>query len=376
MPAAYLEQINHPAVHREWAAWSEEKILHVAAAYSNPFRWRTRRTLAQNCIRHLRASPNVVLHVGELAYGECPFELTGFGDPNDVQLRVDRNELFSKENIQNLVIRTFPKGYAYGMAVDADFHFTRYDWALETIHQLQHYKFVQPYSSYVDLSGDVYGQKDVPVRYASSFFFNYVQNGYMVSNTYHNRQVPTGKKKPGKKAPPHDAYSGMEISEEDETTLLRGVGATGGALAFRESAFDTVGGFLDRCILGHADWYMAFSLVGIEPPDIHSQNYHPHYKHYVNQWRERAKALLRNVGYVDGHAIHYWHGSKTRRAYSSRDVILAKHQYTPYEDVWATNQGVWQLNPNKPDLRDDIRRYFISRYEDDPSLNGAEKLLI
>jgi hypothetical protein len=355
------DALLHPGVHQEWSEWSEQQKLHVAIAYSNPFRWSTRRRLAQDCIRHLKGCPNVVLHVGELAYGDRPFELTGFGDTNDVQLRIDRNELFSKENIQNIVVRSFPRGYGYGAVIDADFHFTRRDWALETIQQLQHYKIVQPFSSYADLSGNVYGQKDIPVRYNSGFFFNYIQNGYTISSQYHNGPIPNG-------ILDQDGYEG--------SLFLRGVGATGGAMAFRESAFDALGGMLDRCIMGHADWYMAFSLVDVEPPDIHSQNYHPHYKHYVNQWREKAQALLKNVGYVDGHAIHYWHGSKTRRGYSSRDVILAKHQYSPYEDVHPSHQGIWQLNPKKIGLRDDIRRYFISRFEDDPNLYSPEKLLV
>jgi len=34
----------------------------------------------------MHASANVVLHVGEFAYGDGPFEVTG-DDPNDVQLQ-------------------------------------------------------------------------------------------------------------------------------------------------------------------------------------------------------------------------------------------------------------------------------------------------
>jgi hypothetical protein len=351
--------LSHPDVQRPWSNWSEDQTLHVAAAYSNPFRWRTRRELANNFRRHMAASPNVVLHMGELAYGDRPHEVTG-DYAGDVQLRT-QSELFHKENIQNRIIQSFPTGWKYGCTVDADFHFTRHDWALETIHQLQHYDFVQPFSSYADLSGGIYGQAQLPVRYNSGFFFNYVQNGYTVSKQYHNGKVPNG-------ITDADGYEG--------SMLVRGVGATGGALAFRRSAFDAVGGLLDRCILGHADWYMAFSLLGIEPPDIHTQKYHQTYKDYVNAWRERAQVIKKNVGYVDGHAMHFFHGSKTRRAYSSRDVILAQHQYAPYVDVFADSQGIYQMAPNKPDFRDAIRRYFLSRFEDDPNLYGSEKPLV
>ena len=67
---------QHPDIHQPWAEWSEDQTLHVAVCYSNPFRWRTRRELANDCIRHLAGSANVKLYVGELAYGARPFEVT------------------------------------------------------------------------------------------------------------------------------------------------------------------------------------------------------------------------------------------------------------------------------------------------------------
>ena len=350
----------HPNVHQPWSEWSEDQVLHVAIAYSNPFRWRTRRELANNMRHHMKVSPNVRLHFGELAYGDRPWEVTEPGTHYqqhcDVQLRTS-HELFHKENILNEVIRrSFPADWKYGCYIDADFHLTRHDWALETVHQLQHYEFVQPFSSYFDVTGGVYGQAQLPIRGNSTFFFNYINNGYKVSEQYHNGRVGA------------DAYeAGM---------FMRGVGATGGALAFRRTAFDTVGGFLDRCILGHADWYMAYQLVGVEPPDIHSQKYAQAYKDYVKEWGIRAARLKKNVGYVDGMAVHFFHGSKTRRAYSSRDIILARNQFDPYRDVHTDWQGIYQLNPDKPALRDEIRHYFISRSEDDPNLYSPEKPMV
>jgi len=68
-----MTQTTHPDVHTPWRAWSEEQILHVAAAYSNPVRWTSRRVLMNDFRDHMRASANVALHVGELAYGDRPF---------------------------------------------------------------------------------------------------------------------------------------------------------------------------------------------------------------------------------------------------------------------------------------------------------------
>ena len=161
---------KHPDVHTPWRTWSEEQILHVAVAYSNPVRWASRRVLMNDFREHMRASANVVLHVGELAYGNRPYEVTG-DDPNDVQLRT-AHELWHKENILNLVVQRFPPDWHYGAVIDGDFNMTRRDWALEAIHQLQHYDLVQLFSSYSDLSSE-----HRPFRVMPSFAFNYVKGG-------------------------------------------------------------------------------------------------------------------------------------------------------------------------------------------------------
>lgn len=79
--------IAHPDVHYPVSHWSEEQTLHVATAYSNPCRWRTRRKLFNDFRRHMVAMPNVRLYVGELAYGDRPFEVTDASHGQDVQLR-------------------------------------------------------------------------------------------------------------------------------------------------------------------------------------------------------------------------------------------------------------------------------------------------
>src|SRR5581483_4572450 len=104
--------VLHPNVHPAWSEWSEREQLHVACAYSNPCRWQNRRRLVQNFRHHMSTCPNVVLHVGELAYGDRPFEVTG-NDPLDVQLRTG-HELWHKENILNAVIARFPPDWKYG----------------------------------------------------------------------------------------------------------------------------------------------------------------------------------------------------------------------------------------------------------------------
>jgi hypothetical protein len=302
---------------------------------------------------HMSACPNVVLHVGELAYGDRPFEVTG-SDPLDIQLRT-QHELWHKENILNTVISRFPPDWKYGAYADADFVMTRQDWALEAIHQLQHHDFVQLFSSYADLTVD-----HRPFRIQPSFAyaqFNYRQDGSPVPG-------------PGS----YGLSAAPRPSRQRNTTP----GATGGAWAFRRQALDSVGGLLDSCILGAGDWYMAFGLIG-KTTDGHPEasGCGPQYETSIRRWQERAfEAVKGNIGYVDNFAAHHWHGPKPCRAYGTRWQILRDNQFDPCRDIHRDWQRVWQLTGNKPKLRDDIRRYFLSRSEDNPALSPGESTLV
>lgn len=373
MPVEHFR--HHPDVHQPWAKWSEEETLHVAVPYVNPFRRRTMRELANNFRRWLEKCPNVKMYFGEVAYGDRPWELTDpKQNPLDFQYRT-KSELFHKENIQTRVIERFTPGWKYGCVIDADFHILRHDWALETIHQLQHYDFVQPFSNYIDVGGGVYGAKDLLMRGNTGFIFNYINNGFQVSPKYFNTTInPNDPRGNFPKLDP-DEHEDYRAAMEGGV-FMRGTGATGGALAFRKEPYEAVGGLMDKCILGHGDWYMAFGLVDVEPPDIHIRGYSDDYLSYIRAWRTRAQVLTKNVGYTDAMAIHYFHGSKTRRAYSSRDLILAKHKFSPLVDIFPDFQGIWQLTTQKPRLRDDIRAYFISRQEDIPDLSVVDRLLV
>lgn len=336
-----MDYRHHPDIHPKASAWSEEQTLYVACAYSNPFRWRTRRELANDFRRHMMQSPNVKLVVIELAYGDRPFDVTGPGcvsDPSretDIQLRT-RSELFHKECLLNRAVQSFPPGWQYGAIIDADVHFSRHDWALEAVHQLQHYDWVQLFSSYSDVS-----DRHRIVGTNNGFVYNYVENGYKVADEVMGGIASAG------------TYGG------------RRAGATGGAWAFRREAFDACGGLLDRCILGHGDWFAAFGLAGELAPDMRIANYSPAYREYIQTWQRRAlEACRKNIGYIDCHMTHHWHGKKSNRGYSSRDAILVKHQYSPVRDVYQDWQGVLQLAPGAIGLRDDMRRYFLSRSED------------
>jgi len=158
--------------------------------------------------------------------------------------------------------------------------------------------------------------------------------------------------------------------------IRRGVGATGGGWAFRKTALQTVGGLLDQCILGHGDWFMAFGLICEKAPDMHIDGYSNEYRNVILQWQANAAKLKKNIGYIDAFAVHHFHGSKMKRGYVHRDTLLVKHKFSPLSDLQRDWQGIYQLTPDKPALRDDIRSYFLSRQEDDPNMYSPEKPMV
>lgn len=341
---------HHPDVHQPWSAWSETEKLHVAVAYNNPFRWRTRRELLNQFRHHMAQSPNVVLHVGEIAYGDRPFEATDAGNPHDYQFRT-KSELWHKENLLNAIIARWPSGWKYGAIIDGDFHFTRHDWALEAIHLLQHHAWVQLFSSYADMSAD---HRPFNVRPSFAYcYLNYDDQGNPTHTGYGTQARPTRKR---------------------NTTP----GATGGAWSFTHEGFNAVGGLLDSCILGAGDWYMAFGLIG-RTTDGHPEaiSCGKAYEDSIRRWQANAyDAIEGNIGYVDCFATHAFHGTKVRRGYGDRWKILRDNAYDPAVDIVRDWQGIYRLTGNKPKLRDEIRRYFRSRTEDDPNLYGPEKPLV
>ncbi len=326
-------EIHHPNGSVAHANWGQDKTLHVAAMFSNPYRWHTRQALFNNFRRHMAGLPNIKLYVGELAYHERNFEVTSIDHPLDFQWRT-QDVLWHKENVLNQVVSRFDRDWQYGAYIDGDMFFNRHDLGLETIHQLQLHDWVQMFSSLVDLGPD-----NMPVKIFKSFARAYLESGSRGVGGYSKALLY----EPGKKF---------------------GIGATGGAWAFRRKAFDTCGGLLDTCILGSGDWHMSYGLIGerVAHPEIDKCG-----KKYVDSilaWQARAAAIRKNIGCVDVMASHFWHSSRHSRGYGTRWRILRDNDYDPRVDIYRDSNGIYQLDPGRMRFRDDIRHYFMSRVED------------
>lgn len=322
--------------------WLESQTLHVIAVYNNPFRIKNRLSTFRTFAQHMRQTANVELHIVEIAFGERPFEVSKASDHNDTQLRTN-DVLWYKENAINIGIARLPKNWKYAAYVDGDFHFTRADWALETIHQLQHNGWVQPFSGYGFMSDD-----HRPVWCRPGFAYSYHKYFKGCLDT-HKQLMPV-------------------IGEygSDPQQKFTSPGAVGGAWAFTKESLFAAGGFLDICILGSADWFMAFGLIGRDTDDrdeIRVGN--SGYVRAIKNWQARAFASTRgNIGYTDSFIVHEWHGDIRNRGYEDRWRILKENDFDPTKDLVRDEQGLLHWAGNKPKLEDAVSKYFLGRCED------------
>jgi hypothetical protein len=307
----------------------QAQLLHVVAAVANPVRWRSRIRLAKEFIEHMLDS-GVGLTVVECAYGDRPFELAGTQMINHVGVRA-KTLIWNKECLLNIGAARAPASASYFAFIDADIRFRRPDWAAETVHALQQYDVVQPWSDCYDLG-------------------------------------------------PHDehlhAHRSLCRLWADGRPIMQGVNALGGyefghpgyAWAFTRTALDWVGGLVETASLGAADHHMALALIG-RVMDSVPTNMHANYLKPLLLWQERAtRHIAGNISYVPGTIEHSWHGAKERRKYVDRWSVLIDSQFDPERDTKRNSFGVVELAGNKPLLRRKIDEYFRTRDEDATTL--------
>jgi hypothetical protein len=305
--------------------------LHVVTAITNPVRYRSRYSLYREFAKRVRDA-GATLWTAEGAFGERPHEITMNDEAHHLQLRTPA-EIWHKENLQNLLVQRLPHDWQYVACVDADTFFARPDFAVETIHQLQHHAVVQMWSECVDLSPtysivpDSSGGERLPG---------------MVAQHHRGRRWGKG---------PYGTHAGH----------------CGYAWAYRRDAWDALGGLIDFSVCGANDHHMARGLLDDVRNSV-NRACSPGLINALAQWGERAKAIRRNVGFVEGLIFHHWHGAKLNRRYADRWKILVDSQFDPARDLKRDWQGVYQLQDDGSDrmirLRDDLRAYFRQRNED------------
>lgn len=311
--------------------------LHVITPLFNPWRYRTRGEHYQRFRKHVRDTGMCKLYVGELAFGARPFEFTqghdlpvDGGETWEYQFRT-RHELWHKERMINRLVQELPSDWEYMAWIDADLNFVRDDWALETVHRLQHYDVVQMFSHCQNLDNEFGVHKLKPPRV-----------GFVYA--WENGITPPG----------CNYYSAFQF------------GHPGFAWAIRRDAYEKLGGLIDISVLGSGDYHMALALVGMLEDRLPA-GISAGYQEQLLLWQQRAERYIQHdIGHVPGLVNHYWHGARKDRRYNERWKILEDHKYDPEFDLKFDAQGLYQWTDRCPQMHYDIRRYFANRREDDP----------
>lgn len=291
--------------------------LYVIAVVSNPARFARRYELFKDFCERMKKEKYVKLITIELQQGLRPFITDSI-----IKLRTE-DELWYKENLINIAVNYLPPDWEYMAWIDTDLEFKNKDWALETIQQLQTYKVLQLFSHCIDL-----GIKNETLHVHMGFAYQYV-NG-----------------------------------ESWKEPKYGGTWHPGYAWAMRRDAYDNIGGLMDFPILGSADHHMSLAFIGLGNKYINSK-LDPNYKLLCNIFQDRCnKYIKKNIGFVHGTILHYFHGNKADRRYQDRWKILTDNQFDPLRDIIKNSEGLWKLEGSKIKLRDDIIMYFRQRNED------------
>lgn len=267
---------------------------------------------------------NIKLYVVETAFGDRHFEVTDASNPNHLQLRTSQN-IWHKENMINLGIRhLLPRDWKYVAWVDGDVYFQNDNWATETLHALQHYNLIQPWSEAIDM-----GPNGESLQMFRSFA-SLVAKG---------------------------------VTQQVNKTDPYPFGHPGFAYAATRTLLENTGGVMDFPVLGSADAHMAWGSINKVEMSMHDKM-NPEFKRLANDWQTKAYQVTQGrIGYIPGTIHHAFHGPKTKRFYRERWQILVDHDYNPTADLRRDANGLIYI-VGKPALVEDIHRYMISRQED------------
>lgn len=304
---------DHSMIHKI----TSKAILYVISVVSNPARFNTRYKLFNEFCQRMKSEKNVVLITIELQQNSRPFV-------TDATIKlITEHELWYKENLINIAATHLPWDWEYMAWIDADIEFNNKNWVRETIEQLQTYKIVQLFSHAIDM-----GIKKETLHVHLGFAYQYVNGEVWKEAKYGNFWHP------------------------------------GYAWAITRKAFNDIGGLMEFPILGSADNHMSLSFIGMVDKSLNSK-LHENYKLLANIFQERCERhIKKNIGFVHGTILHYFHGNKVDRKYQDRWKILINNKYDPLRDIKKDSDGLIILEDNKIQFRDDIIMYFRQRNED------------
>jgi hypothetical protein len=305
------------------------ELLHVFTARFNPIRWETPDRHAKDWIEFMLDS-GVKVHLIECQYGRREFVWENTPHINFVGVRAS-SPAWCKENILNLAIARAPEA-EWIMCSDSDVFYEKTGWAAETVHALQLYHWIWPWSQCLDRgpSGEIINDG----RCFNSFGYQYEQGCPLIPDRH-------GWKHYGHRYP-HPGY----------------------AIATTRRVLDHCGGLFELAGMGAADHMMALALVG-KARSAAPANSNGRFIEHLMRWQDRIQyAVHGRIGYIHQLINHRFHGKKVNRQYLQRWNMFLRHGFNPDTDLKRNSYGVIEWASNKPELEREWMLYLRARAED------------
>jgi hypothetical protein len=319
------------------------ETLYVITPVFNAPRYRSRWALSRKFEKYVTTNDHCHLIIVELVFGQRERVFVDpIADNETIITLYTTDELWYKENMINIAIQHLTQKFPDWRKVawiDGDIQFSREDWAGETLQQLEHYQWIQMFSQAVDL--------------APNFEILNTHRSFMWAYQNDAQQIP-------EQMPAGDYYYGEGTPKWSNFYKHPGF-----AWAARRESLDAVGGLIDFTVVGGGDMFMAYCLTGALSQRTMPASLGPIGIKWLERWQTNSlEYIKKNVGYLDGLLLHYWHGKKADRKYNDRGQILVDAEFNPETDLKKDVQGLYQLNPKNIKLRDGIRKYSRQRNED------------
>lgn len=306
-PNSYMNRVENYYIFREWISRQNIKILCVEVVFKN-----------------------------------LPFQLKN-ADADIYIRRRTRDIIWQGERLFNIGLEYLPEDCDKVAWLDADIIFGNGQWVKKASEQLQRFKVVQLFSSFIQVPKHYDTRR---AEYNSAMLQQQIDS---LCESQRRIGIVYG------------------IIREGRTPVnhIMECGWPGYAWAIRRDVIREVK-FYDRFIMGGGDLLMAASFIlGKTALDYVSDSICSiSMEKSMNDWSERIFRLVAgSVHYVDGTVYHLWHGNKGERGYSWREGILRRYSFDPVNDIQIGSNQCWHWSTPKYLLHFLVRYYFWMRNE-------------
>jgi hypothetical protein len=258
--------------------------------------------------------------------------------PGDAELLVQIPEgatLWQKERLLNVALRSLPASCDAVAWMDCDLVLAPEDWPSEARRLLERHVLVQLFRELYFLAEDQMPEPQLRLDPADAH--------YSAACRWVEGTVPE------------------EFFRTRGATGIRFRCAGGGAWAAHRRTLDKHR-FYDALIMGPGDKAVFCAACGRMDDFARSYQLTPAgWEHYARWARSFFGTVRGNIGFVEGRALHLWHGDLSSRYYAERHAGFAEYAFDPGADIAENPYGAWRWNSDKPRLHEFAARYFERR---------------